>query len=129
MYTRPGAFLFSLFAVVAQVMALSSEDRRKISMPSTWEEFTLHHKTFDNLFSVFKKAFNKSFLSQQDEKRHFDQFVTRAKDIFDWNDAKNVYTRTYVKGINRMTDLSVEERRNFVMPETPVDVRSFSMVL
>jgi hypothetical protein len=112
--------LFVLLAVASQ--ATSSVLQAQDKFPSTWEEFTLHHRTMDNLFNFYKKRFNKSFSSDQDEKTHFQNFVSQVKDIFDWNDAKNEAGRSYVKAINRFTDLSVEERKKFVMPETKATV-------
>lgn len=114
--------LFVLLAVVSQ--ATSSVLQAQDKFPSTWEEFTLHHRTMDNLFNFYKKRFNKSFSSDQDEKSHFQNFVSHVKEIFDWNDAKNEAGRSYTKAINRFTDLSVEERKKFVMPETKATARA-----
>lgn len=121
--------LFVLLAVASQ--ATSSVLQAQDKFPSTWEEFTLHHRTMDNLFNFYKKRFNKSFSSDQDEKSHFQNFVSHVKEIFDWNDAKNEAGRSYTKAINRFTDLSVEERKKFVMPETraTVSVSCFWLIL
>jgi hypothetical protein len=57
--------------------------------------------------------------------KHFKIFQDRVYGIFNWNDPKHQATVTYTKGINRFTDLSDEERRNYVMPETKMEVRLF----
>jgi hypothetical protein len=112
----------SIIFVALAAAGAFAHGENTISMPSTWEEFTLHHRSMENLFGAFKKVFNKSFTNHDEEKQHFDHFVNRVKTIFDWNDPKNVKTRTYTRGINRFTDLSVEERKRFIMPETIADV-------
>jgi hypothetical protein len=114
--------LRSILCVVIASLGALAHGENKISLPSTWEEFTLHHRSMENLFGSFKKVFNKSFTNSEEEKQHFNHFVTRVKTIFDWNDPKNAKTRTYTRGINRFTDLSVEERQRFIMPETMADV-------
>ena len=99
-------------------IALSQE----IVMPATWEEFTIRHHSMENLFASYKKLFNKSFPSKDIEKERFEIFVGRVKSIFDWNDAKNEHKRTFLKGINRFSDMTVDERKKFVMPETKAEV-------
>jgi hypothetical protein len=117
-------FFFSA-VILSAVLAVTFADAKKISsMPSTWEEFALHHHTMENLFSTFRKEFGKDYLSKDHEKQHFSIFKGRVKSILDWNDPKkgNGEKGTYLKGINRFSDLSAEERRGFVMSEMKVDV-------
>lgn len=130
------AFRVLIFALVSIQLASANplaEEEPKIVMPSTWEEFTLHHRTMENLFTAYKKAFHKTFTTPEEEKTHLNQFITRVKTIFDWNDPQNksqqVVRRTYWKGINKFTDLSDEERKNYVMPETKVEVPPISVSL
>jgi hypothetical protein len=115
------------FVIVAFLGALSHGDN-KSSMPSTWEEFTLQHRSMKHLFGTFQMVFNKSFTNIEEEKLHFDQFASHVKTIFDWNDAKNAKIRTYTRQINRFSDLSVEERKLLILPKTMADVSFFFVI-
>ncbi len=110
--------VFIALAVVAQASA-------KISLPSTWEEFSfMNRNSMDNLFGSFMEAFEKNYSHEGERAKRFEIFVSRAKNIFDWNDRKNADKRTFLKGLNKFSDMTPDERKGFVMPETKADVRN-----
>ena len=100
---------------VALISLLSLVSSAEI-FPKTWKDFSGNSRDFTVLFDKFKKTFGKVYVDDADEKRHFIVFSQRVKSILDWNsDGKN----SYVKGFNRFTDLDDEERKGYVMKETP----------
>jgi hypothetical protein len=81
--------------------------------PGTMEEFRLQDDSMSSLFDRYLTHFGKSY-SVAEKREHFAIFEDRVAKIFDWNrDSKS-----FVKGINKFTDLDDISRREFVMPET-----------
>ncbi len=110
--------LLSLSFIVASLLAGASGAKQEF--PNSWVQFEAEHgNSMDKLFEQYKSAFSKKFTSTEDESSHKILFVGRVKEIFDWN-AGNKHS--YTKGINRFTDMTEEERKRFVMPETKVPV-------
>jgi hypothetical protein len=108
--------MFLCFLVVLAICGRSFGER---SFPSSWEEFDHQYgKSMESMFRDYRTAFTKKYVDQKSEAQHFATFSTRVKDIFDFNGAKH----SWFKGINGFTDLSDEERRNYVMPETKASV-------
>lgn len=94
----------------------------EFTFPASWEEFEQkYQKNMDHLFRDFRTEFVKKYNDKSHEARHFATFVTRVKSVFDFNAEK----KSWYKGINRFSDLSDEERQQYVMPETKALVRQF----
>ena len=94
--------------------------------PRNWDDFAKSDgNNFQSLYARYKSSFGKSFLSVDDESFHFQIFQSRVTQIFDWNKEAHSYT----KGITPFSDLSDDERNQFVMPDTAVNKVSHSFYL
>ncbi len=106
--------------VLAIVLQVSNAMPADVVLPNSWSQFdSLHGKSMESLFNQFKGRFQKNYKSDIDEKTHFAVFASRVKSILDWNENGG---HSYKKGINVFTDLDADERRQFVMPETKMEV-------
>jgi hypothetical protein len=103
-----------VFAVCAQAFG------KDTAFPFSWEEFDAKYaRSMDKLFKDFKNEFGKKYNDENHERVHFEIFREKAKEVFEFNGKK----LSWYKGINRFTDMSDDELKSFVMPETKVDVR------
>jgi hypothetical protein len=110
------SFLTLSFVIASIFVGVSAI---KQEFPKSWDQFeTEYGSSMDNLFEKYKFAFEKKFISKFDEASHKSLFIGRVKEIFDWNSGKKSHT----KGINKFTDMTDNERKNYVMPETKVPV-------
>ena len=91
------------------------------TFPRTRDEFKSGHDngSMDVLFNRYKKIFDKSFSSTEEEKQRFGVFAEKVNSFFDWNEESSGHS--YRKGITKFTDMDAESRRQFVMPETRVN--------
>lgn len=88
------------------------------TFPRTWDDFAeSDNNSFKSLFDRYKQSFSKEFKNFDDETIHFKVFQGRATDIFDWNKDDH----PYIKGITAFTDLTDDERHNYVMPENKIN--------
>jgi hypothetical protein len=102
-------------AATATAAALSQKE-----FPRTWSEFNGQGKSLESLFQDYKATFGKVYSTEADEELHFAQFKATVQKIFEFNERKKQgeLQPSYTKGITRFTDMSTEERRGYVMPET-----------
>lgn len=86
------------------------------NFPRTWNDFDVSDsKSLESLFGRFKTSFGKTYVSDAEERSHFETFSSRVHDILDWNEGGK---QSYTKGITKFTDMSNDERQSYVMPET-----------
>lgn len=109
-----------IFALIVVLAVCTQALGSNIAFPFSWEEFDgKYSRSMEALFKDFKLEFGKKYDGEQHERAHFEIFREKAKDVFDFNGKK----LSWYKGINRFTDMSDDELKSFVMPETKVDVR------
>lgn len=104
-------FLCSLFAhVVIDV------PKPEVIFPSSWEAFKsgIDGGNSESLFKRYKLAFGKQY-SASDDKKAFELFAAKIKQVFDWNGENHSWRR----GINKFSDLDASARAPFIMPERP----------
>ncbi len=113
-------YLFFVVALVVCCHTANAAPAMNVEMPKNWQQFEkMHGNSMEKLFAQYKLSFDKKFESKHAEESHFQVFTDRVRSILDWN--KDT-TKSYTKGINRFTDLTADERRKFVMPETKMEV-------
>ena len=101
------------------ILAISLYSVSAANFPTTWSEFEAQDKrSTTTLFERFKSHFGKQYESADTEKAHLAIFEERIKAYFDWNADSS---HAFVKGINKFTDMNMDTRQQFVMPEKPVN--------
>lgn len=110
--------LRNITLIAASFNAVYGATDESSPFPLTWDEFEKHdNNSMDHLFNRYKKAFNKEFSSEAEEKRRYSVFSDKVKSFFEFNKKEN---NTYRKGITKFTDMDKESRSKMVMPETKV---------
>jgi hypothetical protein len=113
--------MFAKLIIALAVFFQVAVSEKTVGLPKTWQQFELQNgKSMENLYSQYKQAFKTKVYTATDEKLHFNLFTDRVRSVFDWNSNG---THSYSKGINQFSDMTTDERRHYVMPETKNDVR------